>query len=207
MRRLYHPYLRFGHSGRRLKGHPVSRILEPLTPHFKADLSQRGIVRMQRLTQPSYQQGLGAIGRYLDQYGFEDLLLCELDDGFVGRVTQAGKLVEAIPFPLADLQSMVRQPGSGAGQGSPADRAPRASGSFVRRAIGAYRDFLSALGSQCDLLQASTILIVELPDEVLVTFRVPMEPNEAPETASREFLYDDAGVRQLLIGAGSPAGR
>jgi hypothetical protein len=162
---------------------------------------------MQRLTQPSYQQGLGAIGRYLDQYGFEDLILCELDDGFVGRVTQAGKLVEAIPFPLADLQSMVRQPGGSVGQSASENRQPRSSGSFIRRVLGTYRDFLSALGGQCDLLQASTILIVELPDEVLVTFRVPMEPNEEPETANREFLYDDAGVRQLLISAGSPAGR
>ncbi|MGH2390653.1 MAG: hypothetical protein ACRDIE_20830, partial [Chloroflexota bacterium] len=105
---------------------------------------------MQRLTQPSYQQGLGAIGRYLDQYGFEDLLLCELDDGFVGRVTQAGNLVEAIPFPLADLQSMVRQPGEAESPRDAGNQTPHSSGSFLRRTIGTYKDFLAALGAQCD---------------------------------------------------------
>jgi hypothetical protein len=162
---------------------------------------------MQRLTQPSYQLGLGAIGRYLDQYGFEDLLLCELDDGFVGRVTQGGRLMEAIPFPLADVQSMVRQPGGAESRYGTGNQPLQASGSFVRRVIGAYRDFLAALGAQCDLLQASTILIVELPDEMLITFQVPTAPNEPIEAGKREYLYDDAGVRQLLIDAGAAAGR
>ncbi|MGH2386623.1 MAG: hypothetical protein ACRDIE_00355, partial [Chloroflexota bacterium] len=65
----------------------------------------------------------------------------------------------------------------------------------------------AALGAQCDLMQASTILIVELPDELLFTFQVPMAPNEPPEAGNREYLYDDAGVRQLLIDAGGAAGR
>ncbi len=151
---------------------------------------------MQRSTQPTYQQGLGAIGRYLDQYGFEDLVLCELDDGFVGRVTQAGRLVEAIPFPMADLQTMVRQPGNGGARGS---LEPQPTGSFIRRAIGSYRDFLSALGAQCDLLQATAILVVELADEVLFTFRPGAETGNLGEPSSREFLYDDAGVRHLLL--------
>ncbi len=157
---------------------------------------------MQRSTQPSYQQGLSAIGRYLDQYGFEDLLLCELDDGFVGRVTQGGRLVEAIPFPLADLQTMVRQPASGAGPVGQARQGPHESGSFIRRTIGGYNEFLGALGAQCDLLQATAILVVELADEVLFTFRLATTNPGAGESSSREFLYDDAGVRQLLLGNG-----
>lgn len=158
---------------------------------------------MQRSTQPTYQQGLGAIGRYLDQYGFEDLVLCELDDGFVGRVTQSGKLVEAIPFPMADLQTMVNQAGSL--QGMPFKIEPQASGSFIRRAVGGYRDFLSALGAQCDLLQATAILVVELADEVLFTFRPSADTANPGGTPHREFLYDDAGVRHLLLSS-SPTG-
>jgi len=161
---------------------------------------------MQRSTQPSYQQGLSAIGRYLDQYGFEDLLLCELDDGFVGRVTQGGKLVEAIPFPLADLQTMVRQPGNGAGPPAQARGNTQDSGSFIRRTIGGYHEFLGALGAQCDLLQATAILVVELADEVLFTFRPAATNPSVGESPSREFLYDDAGVRQLLLGNGPTLG-
>ena len=161
---------------------------------------------MQRSTQPTYQQGLGAIGRYLDQYGFEDLVLCELDDGFVGRVTQGGKLVEAIPFPLADLQTMVRQASPGGAPGEALKHGSADSGSFIRRAIGSYRDFLDALGAQCDLLQATAILVVELADEVLFTFRPASGGSESGESTTREFLYDDAGLRQLLLG-NTPSGR
>jgi len=155
---------------------------------------------MQRSTQPTYQQGLGAIGRYLDQYGFEDLLLCELDDGFVGRVTQGGKLVEAIPFPLADLQTMVRQPRNPEDPASQPRVTGQESSSFIRRALGGYHEFLGALGAQCDLLQATAILVVELADEVLFTFRTGAAADDAGESLVREFLYDDAGVRQLLLG-------
>ncbi|HEY8284365.1 MAG TPA: hypothetical protein VIJ28_08250 [Chloroflexota bacterium] len=155
---------------------------------------------MQRSTQPTYQQGLGAIGRYLDQYGFEDLLLCELDDGFVGRVTQGGKLVEAIPFPVADLQTMVRQPRSSGEPATQSRGASQESSSFIRRALGGYQEFLGALGAQCDLLQASAILVIELADEVLFTFRAGGTSDDLGESLVREFLYDDAGVRQLLLG-------
>ncbi|MGH2411060.1 MAG: hypothetical protein ACRDGS_11915 [Chloroflexota bacterium] len=155
---------------------------------------------MQRSTQPTYQQGLGAIGRYLDQYGFEDLLLCELDDGFVGRVTKGGRLVEAIPFPLADLQTMVRQPRNSEEPASQPRMNAQESSSFLRRALGGYHEFLGALGSQCDLLQATAILVVELADEVLFTFRTGATADDSGESVVREFLYDDAGVRQLLLG-------
>jgi hypothetical protein len=46
-----------------------------------------------------------------------------------------------------------------------------------------------------------------LPDEVLVTFHVPTAPNESPEAGNREYLYDDAGVRQLLIDSGAVSSR
>ncbi len=148
---------------------------------------------MQRSTQPTYEQGLGAIGRYLDQHGYEDLMLCELGDGFVGRVTLAGRLVEAIPFPTADLLALVRQSYDDAPAPS-----PQAQGSFIRRTTGNYHAFLGALGAQCDLMQASAVLVMELSNVVLVTFRGPADVVKAADAPVNEFLYDDTGIHQLL---------
>jgi hypothetical protein len=121
---------------------------------------------MQRGSQPTYQQGLGAIGRYLDQHGFEDLILCELGDGFVGH-------------------------------------APNSQGSFLRRTLGGYRDFMRALGHQCDLLEVNSFLLVELPLSVLVAYRRAPGSFDSTKGVSCEYLYDESGIHTLLNGNAS----
>ncbi|MDB5076127.1 MAG: hypothetical protein JWO42_2306 [Chloroflexi bacterium] len=156
---------------------------------------------MQRGSHPTYQQGLGAIGRYLDQHGYEDLVLCELGDGFVGRVVLNGRLVEAIPFSVNDLNRMIRMAAEETGrlrQSPPL--APNPDGSFMRRTVGGYRDFLSALGRQCDWLEASSVLLVELPEAMLVTYRKPAGSPDASQMSNYEYLYDESGIRQLMMG-------
>jgi hypothetical protein len=159
---------------------------------------------MQRGSQPTYQQGLGAIGRYLDQHGFEDLILCELGDGFVGRVMLDGRLVEAIPFSISDLNNMVRSPNDDTGRTKGASpHAPNSQGSFLRRTLGGYRDFMRALGHQCDLLEVNSFLLVELPLSVLVAYRRAPGSFDSTKGVSCEYLYDESGIHTLLNGNAS----
>jgi hypothetical protein len=182
----------------------TTRWLEYLRPIWPARVGvwTKWSVRVQRGILPNYQQTLGTIGRYLDQHLYDDLVLCELGDGFVGRVMQEGKLVEAIPFQSSDLANMIRA----AAEEPPRMKsgpavAPSPNGSFVRRTLGGYREFLTALGRQFDLLEANSVMIVELPDTVLVVYRRTIGPFDSSQSASCEFLYDESGMRKLLLGS------
>jgi hypothetical protein len=159
---------------------------------------------MQRGSQPNYQQSLGAIGRYLDIHGYDDAVLCELGDGFVGRVMSDGQLVEAIPFQTSDLANMIRAANEEIGRVkniTPPPPDPNAS--FIRRTLGTYREFLTALGRQCDLLEANSVMLVELPDAVLVAYRKTVGPFDSAQAASCEYLYDESGMRKLMLGSAS----
>src|SRR5229473_963996 len=86
-----------------VSAHPLSSAGVDRTMHIqKPACSPRkgGFSDMQRTAHPTYFQSLGAIGRYLDQHGYESLVLCELGDGFVVRVVRGDNLPEAIPFPM-----------------------------------------------------------------------------------------------------------
>jgi hypothetical protein len=159
---------------------------------------------MQRGSPPNYQQSLGAIGRYLDIHGYDDVVLCELGDGFVGRVMNDGQLVEAIPFQTSDLANMIRAANEEIGRVkniTPPPPGPTAS--FIRRTLGTYREFLTALGRQCDMLEANSVMLVELPDAVLVAYRKTVGPFDSGQAASCEYLYDESGMRKLMLGSAS----
>lgn len=156
---------------------------------------------MQRAAQPTYQQGLGAIGRYLDQHGYDSLVLCELMDGFVVRAVRGDNVAEAIPFPMSDMHNLVRQAGMAGKTASLAAPAPVLDGSFLRRVLGGYRDFLAAFGRQCDQLEASTVLVMELPDAVLVSYQKVSTTYEAWEASTYEYIYNEQGVRRLVMGS------
>ena len=157
---------------------------------------------MQRATQVSYQQALGAIGRYMDQHGYEDLVLCELSDGYVARMMRDGNLVEAVPFAMSDVIGLIRANESAAVTEEASTLAANApvyvNASFVRRVLGGYRGFLSALGRQCDALEAHTIMIIELRDALVVAFQKPASSYEIGEASMSEFIYDEAGLLTLM---------
>lgn len=159
---------------------------------------------MQRAPQPTYQQSLGAIGRYMDQHGYEGLVLCELGDGFVVRAVRGENLPEAIPFPMSDMYNLVRLAAEEAGRTKGlAPPAPVAGGSYIRRTLGSYRDFLSAFGRQCDQLEAATIMVMELADSVLVSYQKVHTTFESWEASTYEYLYNEQGLRKLMLGSAS----
>jgi hypothetical protein len=159
---------------------------------------------MQRGAQITYQQSLGAIGRYLDQHSYEDLVLCELSDGFVVRAVRGGALPEAIPFPQADMANLVRLAAEEAARTKGlAPIVPRPDGSFLRRVLGSYRDFLTAFGTQLDQLEAHTIMVVELPDSVLVAYQKIHTTYESWEATAFEYLYNEQGLRKLMLASAS----
>jgi hypothetical protein len=156
---------------------------------------------MQRGALQSYQHMLGAIGRYLDQHSYEDILLCELGDGFVGRVLQGGRLLAAIPFQASDLTGMVRAAAEETSRAQTIVPQPGLRrGSFLVRALGSYRYFLDALGGQLDRAEATSILVAELSDSVLVVYRRAVGPHDSGAAAASEYIYDECGVRKLMAG-------
>ena len=136
---------------------------------------------MQQAQSPNYCQSLGAIGRYLDQNGYDSMLLCELADGFVVRAIRDGQLPQAIPFQVSDLQDLIHEivEESKKRKRGRATVTANLSGSFVQRTVGGYQNLLSALGQQLDDLDANTVLVVELGEAVLVTYRTTIATSEA----------------------------
>lgn len=155
---------------------------------------------MPQISRPNYRQSLGAIGRYLDHNGYDSAMLCELGEGFVVRAIKGDALPEAIPFQVSDLRDLVRQAieeekkrkkwkGGGTAE---------LSASFVRRAAGSYQNLFAALGQQFDNLESTMVMVLELRDTVLVTYRTFVTASESWDSVSYEFLYDLNGVHQLL---------
>jgi hypothetical protein len=155
------------------------------------------------MPQPSrltYVQSLGAIGSYLDQQGYDNALICELADGFVVRAVKGDAPPEAIPFQLSDLHDLIGRLLE-EGRKRHAARATvtaNLSGSVIRRSVGGYQLMLSALGLQLDARDAAMVLVMELSETVLVTFRTIFTTDEAWDSAAQEYLYDEAGLRALL---------
>jgi hypothetical protein len=151
---------------------------------------------MQSVGQPGYAQVLSVIGRSLDDHGYHSLILCELDDGFVARVTRPDGWTEAIPYPRSDLADLASR-AAGAGRTAMTGSRPGAR-SFIGRTAGSYEAFLAPLGRQCDRLRVHSVLVVELEDAVLVSYRPTRAVNDPITPADYEYLYFEDGLRQLL---------
>jgi epoxyqueuosine reductase QueG len=149
----------------------------------------------------SYRSALEAIGAYLDRQQYQELVLCELDDGYVIRARKANDTIEAIALEYEDLRELAAQPIGAADVRGVSHHAQSESMSVVIRAAGAYSGFLGALGRQCDLMNAETVSVVELGEHVLLTFRRGTSPGER---VWREYLYDVPGIHQLLFSSGVP---
>lgn len=174
---------------------------------------------MQHSDQLNYTQVLSIIGRALDEHGYHSLILCELEDGFVARITRPDGVAEAIPFPRSDLNNLsfrirVAERPRVAGQ-----VAPR---SFIGRAAGGFEAFLVPFGRQCDRMGVHSVLVVELEDAVLVSYRphqltsrsvdaaewtgnvqfklssTSHEASNSNEPSDYEYLYFEDGVRRLV---------
>ena len=150
----------------------------------------------------SYHQVLGAIGHYLDRHSYDSLLLCELSDGFVARAVRGDRLPEALPFPLSELHNLVHEAAEEQGTAkAPELTTSVAAGSVIQRIVGSYRDFLGALGQQCDQVGATTILVLELSDSVLgPDDQKAGTTYEFWDSCSQEYLYNEQGVRKLVTG-------
>ena len=174
---------------------------------------------MQHPEQPNYTQVLSFIGRTLDEHGYHSLILCELEDGFVARITRPDGVAEAIPFPLSDLNNLSFRIRVAERPRVPRQTTPR---SFIGRAAGGFEAFLTPFGRQCDHMGVHSVLVVELEDAVLVSYR-PHHPaaredeeaewtgntqfrlsatshdaNNANEPSDYEYLYFEDGVRKLI---------
>jgi hypothetical protein len=156
---------------------------------------------MPQPSHPTYYQSLGAIGSYLDQQGYENVLICELADGFVVRALKGEGPPEAIPFQLSDLQDLIGRAieEERKRRGKRAMVTTNLNSSSIRRGAGSYQAMLAAVGRQFDRLNATMVLVMELSETVLVTFRTVVTTGEAWDSATHEYLYDDAGMRTLLV--------
>ena len=174
---------------------------------------------MQHVDQFNYTQALSIIGRVLDEHGYHSLILCELEDGFVARITRPDGVAEAIPFPRGDLNNLSFRLRVAERPRVAPNTAPR---SFIGRVAGGFEAFLVPFGRQCDRLGVHSVLMVELVDAVLVSYRprqlaskadeasewtgnvqfklstASHEVNNAKEPSDYEYLYFEDGVRKLM---------
>jgi len=156
----------------------------------------------QQSSHPTYVQSLGAIGRYLDQHGYHSLVLCELGDGFVVRAIRGENLPEAIPFPMTDMFNLIRLANERTSRTKPLAPTPQDPlASFVRRVVGGYYEFLSALGQQCDQTDAASLMVMELADSVLLSYQKTLTTYDAWDSSTYEYLYNEQGARKLIMGS------
>lgn len=117
----------------------------------------------QHLAEPTYQNRLRVLGRYLDERHLHSITLIEIPGGFVLRGTR-----ESEPWPvLAEfddrqvsklLRQSLDQRGSGPGGRDVRDLIPTG-----------YEDMLRALGFELDQRIAENIVIAELPSILAVS--------------------------------------
>ncbi|HWE60596.1 MAG TPA: hypothetical protein VHB98_02690 [Chloroflexota bacterium] len=103
---------------------------------------------------------------------------------------------------MSDLHHLMREAAELADQTkrlAPPTSVPE--GSFIQRVVGSYREFLSAFGRQCDQMEATTLLVMELSDAVLVSYQKTVSTYEAWDSRTFEFLYNEQGVRRLVLGS------
>jgi hypothetical protein len=150
----------------------------------------------------SYRTALGAIGAYLDRQRYQELVLCELEEGYVIRARVPDGSIEAVALTFPELRELADRANSNGDAGG----APQGKGKFPSLLVstaGVYLDFLAALGRQCDLLGASTLSVLELADHVLVLFQRRVQTGDLEW---REYIYDVPGIQQLLFSSGVPIG-
>jgi hypothetical protein len=132
-----------------------------------------------------YADILGAIGSRLDERGGQDIVLCEVVDGFIASVTPTqNAAAEGWAFSFEELTAMLgaeQSPGEDSGAMS-------------------YRRLLTALGSELDRAHARMISVLELPIGLVVSFYPDGYQLEGCYGPRNEFVYQPEGLRDLLAG-------
>jgi hypothetical protein len=139
----------------------------------------------------TYQQSLRAIGRYFDRNRYRQILLCEVDAGFMARVfpSQQGDLQAAgIVLSMSDVASLISNYEQGRGAPTHILHVPTLFPT-------GYEDCLRALGHDLDRAGVSNICLTELNFGLLVSYAM-LDAGGQLETA--QMFYDAQGLEALL---------
>jgi hypothetical protein len=122
----------------------------------------------QQLLEPSYQNRLRVLGRFIDEGALYSLTIIEVSGGFVVRASREDDpWPNLLEFGDRQLADMLRQAVRARGEGE----TPRDSRDLIPTG---YEDVLRALGYELDQRIAENIVISELPSLIAVSGFEPM---------------------------------
>jgi hypothetical protein len=128
-----------------------------------------------------YADMLRRIGARIDARGYQDLVLCEVVDGFIASASpSAGAMPEGLAFSFDELTGM-------------APASPSAGDETIT-----YDQLLGALGAELDRVRACMVTILELPVGLLVNFYPYGYQLEGCYGTRHELVYQPSGLRELL---------
>ncbi len=131
----------------------------------------------------TYRDMLAVIGAQFDSRGCQDVVLAEVVDGFIARVTRGDDPVaEGIAYSFDELRAL----------------APSLPQSEDSEGHITYRALFGALGGELDRLRARMITVLDLPLGLLVTFYPAGFQLEGPYGERYEFIFEMPGLRELL---------
>lgn len=117
----------------------------------------------QQLLEPSYQNRLRVIGRFIDEGAMHSLTVIEVTGGFVVRASRENDpWPQLMEFGDRQLTGMLRQAVQARGEGE----TPRESRELIPTG---YEDLLRAIGYELDQRVAENIVLTELPSMIAVT--------------------------------------
>jgi hypothetical protein len=142
----------------------------------------------------SYQDALRAIGRYFDEQVYRNILICEVNDGYIARafpVSGSDNIkAEGLQFMAEDVETLMQR----------AREAHTPVPDYVKMpplCPTGYEDFFRALGWECDRAKVRLISIVEMKEGVLVNYYQPAQRSSSGSTWHQMF-YDVDGITTLL---------
>ena len=144
-------------------------------------------------THPTYNEALGAIGRYFDQQLYRGIFVAEVDDGYIGKAHPAEEdaelHAEGFTFPLDDVSALL-------------DYAPAAAQSLDEGpplCPEGYGVLLSAVGHLCDHNGARCVSMRETRRAFVLGFSAPAKGGGQER---RQYVLDRSAIEELLARAG-----
>jgi hypothetical protein len=147
----------------------------------------------QTLLRPTYQNRLRVIGNHLDKGGFRDIVLIEIDGGFIVRASSHDqRRPQTLEFPDTQFTNLMNEALQVRGHG-------QTYHNHANLLPTGYEDFFRALGYLLDNQSATSITVLELNTHVLVTGKQPARNtvSQAPMQIFERYLTTD-DMRKLL---------
>jgi CheY-like chemotaxis protein len=145
------------------------------------------------LLAPTFQNRLRSIGRQLDIYGYHTVTILDIEGGFLVRANrQRARKPQALEFPDRDFPRLVAS--------AMEDDASKPEKPFHQSDLipTGYEDVLRALGYRLDEVSASSIMITELEEQLVVSFKGNDERAALPGLITVNWMLSPSDIEFIL---------